>query len=63
MRDTDGEWRIAAIQKTQHRPLMEAIGFMFQPGTRPAARWRCDRGHSGGRAALATGTRMRDWKA
>ncbi|MFE3986565.1 SgcJ/EcaC family oxidoreductase [Nocardia tengchongensis] len=38
VRDTDGEWRIAAIQKTQRKPLMEAISFMFQPGTRPAAR-------------------------
>ncbi|MFE3102786.1 SgcJ/EcaC family oxidoreductase [Nocardia tengchongensis] len=38
VRDTDGEWRIAAIQKTQRKPLMEAISFRFQPGTRPAAR-------------------------
>ncbi|MGW2660902.1 SgcJ/EcaC family oxidoreductase [Nocardia tengchongensis] len=38
VRDTDGEWRIAAIQKTQRKPLMEAISFMFQPGTRPATR-------------------------
>ncbi|MFE3799733.1 SgcJ/EcaC family oxidoreductase [Nocardia tengchongensis] len=37
VRDTDGEWRIAAIQKTQRKPLMEAISFLFQPGTRPAA--------------------------
>ncbi|MEU1429449.1 SgcJ/EcaC family oxidoreductase [Nocardia sp. NPDC005746] len=38
VRDTDGEWRIAAIQKTQRKPVMEAISFTFQPGTRPAAR-------------------------
>ncbi|MEV6521472.1 SgcJ/EcaC family oxidoreductase [Longispora sp. NPDC051575] len=38
VRDTDGRWRIAAVQKTQHKPLMEAVSFRFQPGTRPAAR-------------------------
>ncbi|MEV6431625.1 hypothetical protein [Nocardia sp. NPDC051463] len=37
VRDTCG-WRIAAVQKTQHKPLMEAISFTFQPATRPAAR-------------------------
>ncbi|MGW4118712.1 SgcJ/EcaC family oxidoreductase [Nocardia sp. NPDC004711] len=38
VRDTDGQWRIAAVQKTQHKPLMEAVSFKFQPATRPAAR-------------------------
>ncbi|MRH90876.1 SgcJ/EcaC family oxidoreductase [Nocardia sp. SYP-A9097] len=38
IRDTGGEWRIAAVQKTQHKPIMEAISFKFQPATRPAAR-------------------------
>jgi uncharacterized protein (TIGR02246 family) len=37
VRDGDGEWRIAAVQKTQRKPLMEAISFKFQPATRPAA--------------------------
>ncbi|WP_330183038.1 SDR family NAD(P)-dependent oxidoreductase [Nocardia sp. NBC_01503] len=37
IRDTDGEWRIAAVQKTQHKPIMEAVSFKFQPATRPAA--------------------------
>jgi hypothetical protein len=27
---------IAAVQKTQRKPLMEAISFKFQPATRPA---------------------------
>ncbi|MEV6064954.1 SDR family NAD(P)-dependent oxidoreductase [Nocardia sp. NPDC052001] len=37
IRDMDGQWRIAAVQKTQHKPLMEAVSFKFQPATRPAA--------------------------
>ncbi|WP_040778768.1 SgcJ/EcaC family oxidoreductase [Nocardia pneumoniae] len=37
IRDADGHWRIAAVQKTQHKPLMEAVSFQFQPATRPAA--------------------------
>lgn len=37
IRDTDGQWRIAAVQKTQHKPIMEAVSFKFQPATRPAA--------------------------
>ncbi|MGW6378572.1 SgcJ/EcaC family oxidoreductase [Rhodococcus sp. NPDC055112] len=37
IRDADGQWRIAAVQKTQHKPLMEAVSFKFQPATRPAA--------------------------
>lgn len=32
-----GQWRIAAVQKTRHRPLMEALSFRFQPATRPTA--------------------------
>jgi len=36
LRDDSGQWRIAAVQKTQHKPLMEAISFKFQPNTRPA---------------------------
>ncbi|MRH87896.1 SgcJ/EcaC family oxidoreductase [Nocardia sp. SYP-A9097] len=38
VRDTDGQWRIAAVQKTQHKPFMEAVSFKFQPATRPAVR-------------------------
>jgi uncharacterized protein (TIGR02246 family) len=36
VRDGDGRWRIAAVQKTQRKPLMEAISFLFKPETRPA---------------------------
>jgi uncharacterized protein (TIGR02246 family) len=36
VRDSDGQWRIAAVQKTQHKRLLEAISFRFQPATRPA---------------------------
>ena len=38
VRDGDGQWRIAAVQKTRRKPLMEAISFKFQPATRPAVR-------------------------
>ncbi|MET9027043.1 SgcJ/EcaC family oxidoreductase [Nocardia sp. NPDC004168] len=38
VRDTAGQWRIAAVQKTQRKPLMEAVSFLTQPATRPAAR-------------------------
>jgi uncharacterized protein (TIGR02246 family) len=38
IRDTDGHWRIAAVQKTRHQALMEAVSFAFQPATKPAAR-------------------------
>ncbi|MFF9814405.1 SgcJ/EcaC family oxidoreductase [Streptomyces sp. NPDC014006] len=38
VRDAGGRWLIAAVQKTQHRRLMEAVSFRFQPATRPAAR-------------------------
>ncbi|GAA4638153.1 hypothetical protein GCM10023196_094770 [Actinoallomurus vinaceus] len=37
VRRGDGRWRIAAVQKTQHKGLMEAISFRFQPATKPAA--------------------------
>jgi uncharacterized protein (TIGR02246 family) len=36
IRDGDGQWRIAAVQKTQHKRVLEAISFRFQPGSRPA---------------------------
>lgn len=32
------QWRIAAVQKTRHRPWMEALSFRFQPATRPTRR-------------------------
>ncbi|NKY46876.1 SgcJ/EcaC family oxidoreductase [Nocardia cerradoensis] len=38
VREADGEWRIAAVQKTQRKTLMEALTFRMQPATRPAAR-------------------------
>jgi uncharacterized protein (TIGR02246 family) len=37
VRDTGGAWRIAAVQKTQRKPLMEKISFRFQPATRPTS--------------------------
>ncbi|MFI6316476.1 SgcJ/EcaC family oxidoreductase [Nonomuraea sp. NPDC050556] len=37
VRDTDGQWRVAAIQKTKRQSLMEAISFKFQPATKPKA--------------------------
>jgi len=36
VREADGEWRIAAVQKTRRRPLLEAVSFRFQPASRPA---------------------------
>ncbi|RDI46851.1 SgcJ/EcaC family oxidoreductase [Nocardia mexicana] len=38
IRDADDEWRIAAVQKTQRKPLLEAATFKFQPTSRPATR-------------------------
>ncbi|MEU0830391.1 SgcJ/EcaC family oxidoreductase [Streptomyces sp. NPDC005969] len=35
VRDAGGTWRIAAVQKTKHNRLMEAISFALQPGTAP----------------------------
>jgi uncharacterized protein (TIGR02246 family) len=37
VRDADGRWRIAAVQKTKHKAIMEAVSFRFQPATKPAA--------------------------
>ncbi|MEV4570688.1 SgcJ/EcaC family oxidoreductase [Nonomuraea sp. NPDC049419] len=37
VRDDAGLWRIAAVQKTKHKPLMEAVSFKLQPATRPTA--------------------------
>ncbi|MFF0542470.1 SgcJ/EcaC family oxidoreductase [Nocardia thailandica] len=38
IREADGRWRIAAVQKTRRNRLLEAVTFGLQPGTRPAAR-------------------------
>lgn len=38
VRESDGQWRIAAVQKTQRKTLMEALTFRMQPAARPAAR-------------------------
>ncbi|WP_433247723.1 SgcJ/EcaC family oxidoreductase [Streptosporangium sp. CA-135522] len=38
VRGADGRWRIAAIQKTKHQSLMEAVSFRFQPASKPRAR-------------------------
>ncbi|MEV6583261.1 SgcJ/EcaC family oxidoreductase [Streptomyces sp. NPDC051582] len=35
VREADRQWRIAAVQKTQRKPWMEAISFRVQPATRP----------------------------
>ncbi|AYN43697.1 SgcJ/EcaC family oxidoreductase [Streptomyces dangxiongensis] len=37
-RDSAGGWLIAAVQKTRHKRLMEALSFRLQPATRPATR-------------------------
>ncbi|MFG1964815.1 SgcJ/EcaC family oxidoreductase [Nonomuraea sp. NPDC049028] len=37
VREADGQWCIAAVQKTKHKGLMEAVSFKFQPATKPAA--------------------------
>ncbi|MDY0812657.1 SgcJ/EcaC family oxidoreductase [Kitasatospora purpeofusca] len=37
VREAHGQWRIAAVQKTRRKPLMEAFSFRVQPATRPAA--------------------------
>ncbi|MER6981397.1 SgcJ/EcaC family oxidoreductase [Streptomyces carpinensis] len=36
VRESDGRWRIAAVQKTQRKRLMEAVSFRLRPDTRPA---------------------------
>ena len=38
VREPDGQWRVAAFQNTQRKPLMEALSFKTAPGTIPAAR-------------------------
>ncbi|MGK5558736.1 SgcJ/EcaC family oxidoreductase [Actinomadura kijaniata] len=38
VRATDGRWLIAAVQKTKHKPLAEAVSFRLQPATQPATR-------------------------
>jgi uncharacterized protein (TIGR02246 family) len=38
VRTAGGDWRIAAVQKTKHRPLVEAFAFRARPKTRPAPR-------------------------
>ncbi|WP_354643759.1 SgcJ/EcaC family oxidoreductase [Kitasatospora camelliae] len=38
VRRPGGDWRIAAVQKTRRRGLMESVSFRLQPATRPAAR-------------------------
>lgn len=35
VRAADGRWRIAAVQKTRHKPLLEAVSFTFRPDSRP----------------------------
>jgi uncharacterized protein (TIGR02246 family) len=37
VRGEEGRWLIAAVQKTQRKPLMEGISFLFAPRTKPAA--------------------------
>ncbi|MGT2532789.1 SgcJ/EcaC family oxidoreductase [Streptomyces nojiriensis] len=37
VREGDGQWRIAAFQNTQRRPVMEKVSFLLSPGTIPAA--------------------------
>ncbi|GHF54508.1 hypothetical protein GCM10010218_39700 [Streptomyces mashuensis] len=39
VRDTDGQWRVAAFQNTRRKPVMEKISFTLAPGTAPMA-WR-----------------------
>ncbi|MBF6454752.1 SgcJ/EcaC family oxidoreductase [Nocardia cyriacigeorgica] len=35
VRDTDGQWRVAAFQNTQRKPVMEKISFLVSPDTVP----------------------------
>ncbi|MFI7408450.1 SgcJ/EcaC family oxidoreductase [Streptomyces sp. NPDC049627] len=39
VREPGTGWRIAAVQKTRHKRLMEAVSFRLQPATRPATRF------------------------
>jgi uncharacterized protein (TIGR02246 family) len=36
IRESDGQWRIAAFHNTKRKPLLEAISFKFAPDTAPA---------------------------
>ncbi|MFE0254423.1 SgcJ/EcaC family oxidoreductase [Streptomyces sp. NPDC059010] len=38
VRESGAGWRIAAVQKTRHKRLMEAVSFRLQPETRPVMR-------------------------
>ncbi|NUP21185.1 MAG: SgcJ/EcaC family oxidoreductase [Streptomyces sp.] len=38
VRESGVGWRIAAVQKTRHKRLMEAVSFRVQPETRPTTR-------------------------
>ncbi|MGO4614810.1 SgcJ/EcaC family oxidoreductase [Nocardia sp. 2YAB30] len=42
VRESDGQWRIAAFHNTKRQPVMERISFLFAPGTKPEAE-RCER--------------------
>ncbi|MGP3987034.1 SgcJ/EcaC family oxidoreductase [Streptomyces sp. 3N207] len=35
VRNADGQWRVAAFQNTQRKPVMEKISFISSPGTIP----------------------------
>lgn len=37
VRDTDGQWRVAAFHNTKRHTVMEAVSFTFAPATRPLA--------------------------
>lgn len=37
VRESDGQWRIAAFHNTRRKPLMEAVSFKTAPGLVPAA--------------------------
>jgi uncharacterized protein (TIGR02246 family) len=37
VRDADGQWRVAAFQNTQRKPVMEKISFIVSPDTIPKA--------------------------
>ncbi|MFH9725072.1 SgcJ/EcaC family oxidoreductase [Streptomyces sp. NPDC017254] len=37
VRETDGQWRIAAFQNTKRKPLMEAVSYHLAPGLVPSA--------------------------
>ncbi|MBO2450220.1 SgcJ/EcaC family oxidoreductase [Actinomadura barringtoniae] len=37
VRDTDGQWRIAAFHNTKRQRVMERVSFLFDGDTKPAA--------------------------